>query len=136
MRAKIFAGFLGVLVIAVAGCVSTVGGGRTAGVPFLKDSVQGRYQRSVDEVYNAAKDVISANGVLERESVLHGETNVVKTAIGVVSQRTVYVRVEPVDSKITQVTVQTRNRDGGSDIDLAHELEKEIALRLVQQPPS
>jgi hypothetical protein len=30
------------------------------------------------------------------------------------------------------VTVQTRTPGGGSDIDLAHEIEKQIALKLVQ----
>jgi hypothetical protein len=30
------------------------------------------------------------------------------------------------------VTVQTRTPGGGSDIDLAHELEKQIALKLVR----
>jgi hypothetical protein len=113
------------------GCVRTVSGSRTAGVPFVKDTVEGRYERSVDEVFNAAKDVIAKNGVLNTESILHGETNKVKTVVGKVNQRTVYVRVESATPKITAVAVQTRNQNGAADVDLAHEIEKQIALRLV-----
>ncbi len=128
MHALALFGALGVL---VAGCVNTVSGGRTAAVPFMKDTVEGRYERSVDEVFTAAKDVIAKNGVLNTESILHGETNLVKTAIGKVNQRSVYIRVEPATPKITAVAVQARNQNGAADIELAHDIEKQIALRLV-----
>ena len=32
---------------------------------------------------------------------------------------------------VTRVVVQTRTRSGASDIDLAHDIEKQIALQLV-----
>ena len=76
--------------------------------------------------------MIIANGILSNESILHGETNTVKTAEGKVNQRTVYVRVEGVEPKVTAVSVQTRTSGGGSDIELAHEIEKQIALKLVR----
>jgi hypothetical protein len=119
-------------VLAVAGCVSTVDERKTAGVPFIKDKVGGRYERSVDQVAQAAKQVVTANGVLINESTLYNQTNAVKTVEGKVNQRTVWVRIEYVDPKVTEVTVQTRTPGGGSDIDLAHELEKQIALKLVR----
>jgi hypothetical protein len=50
---------------------------------------------------------------------------------GKVNQKNVWMRVAAVDPKITAVTVQSRSKMGGSDVDLAHELEKEIALQLV-----
>jgi uncharacterized protein DUF3568 len=126
-----FAILLG-MVLAGAGCVSTVDERKTAGVPFVKDRVQGRYERTVDQVASAAKQVVSSNGVLVNESVLYNSTNVVKTVEGKVNQRTVWVRIEAIDPKVTAVTVQTRTPGGGSDIDLAHEIEKQIALKLVQ----
>jgi hypothetical protein len=122
-----------VSVFLAAGCVRTVSGGRTAGVPFVKDTVEGRYERSVDQVFGAAKDVLSKNGVLDTESILHSSTNQVKTVVGRVNQRTVYVRVEAVTPAITAVAVQSRNQNGGSDLDLSHDIEKQIALRLVSQ---
>jgi len=115
-----------------AGCVHTVTDRTTAGVPFVKDTVEGRYERPLDQVYDAAKDVVKFNGTLVNESILHTETNMVKTVEGRVNQRRVWVRVEAVDPKVTGVAVQTRNPSGGTDIDLAHEIEKQIALKLVK----
>ena len=96
----------------------------------MKDKIEGRYERPVDEVFNAAKDVIRANGTLTKESILSSETNVVKAVEGRVNQRSVWVRVEQIDPKVSSVQVQARTKAGGTDIDLAHQLEKEIALKL------
>ncbi len=102
------------------------------GVPFIKDSVEGHYERPLDQVYDAAKEVVKFNGTLVSESILHTETNMVKTVEGKVNQRSVWIRVEAMDPKVTGVAVQTRTKGGGTDIDLAHELEKQIALKLVR----
>jgi hypothetical protein len=131
MKTIIFGILLGAVLVG-AGCVGTVDEHKTAGVPFIKDRVGGRYERSVDQVTQAAKQVVSVNGVLVNESTLYDQTNAVKTVEGRVNQRTVWVRIEFVDPKVTEVTVQTRTSGGGSDIDLAHELEKQIALKLVR----
>ena len=112
-----------------AGCVRTVNERTTAGMPFIKDRIEGRYERSVDQVFQAGKDVIKDNGVLVREGTLYS-TNEVKYLEGKVNQRSVWMRVEALDPKITSIVVQTRTQGGGSDIDLAHELEKEVALKL------
>lgn len=131
MRTTIFAVLLGALLVG-AGCVNTVNERSTAGMPFIKDRIEGRYERSVDQVFAAAKDVISSKGVLADESTLYGQTNTVKTIKGKINQRNVWVRVEGVDTKVTSVIVQTRTQGGGSDLDLAHEVEKEIALKLAR----
>ena len=57
--------------------------------------------------------------------------DLVKTVEGRINQRNVWVRVEQVDPKVTSVKVQTRTPSGGADLDLAHQVEKEIALKLV-----
>ena len=131
MKEKFFLLLLGASLI-TAGCISTVNDRHTAGVPFIKDRVEGRYERPLDQVYDAAKEVIKFNGAMVNESILHTETNMVKTVEGKVNQRTVWVRVEAMDPKITGVAVQTRTSGGGSDLDLAHEIEKQIALKLVK----
>ncbi len=128
MKTTIFVGFLGALLVG-AGCVSTVTDRTTAGVPFVKDSVQGRYERPVDQIFQAAKEVVRNMGALDNESVLY-QTNVVKTLTGKVNQRNVWIRVEAEDPKVTAVTVQARTQGGGGDLDLAHEIEKQIALKL------
>jgi PBP1b-binding outer membrane lipoprotein LpoB len=131
MKMKIFAALLGLAFI-TAGCVDTVSGRKTAGVPFIKDKIEARYERSVDDCFNAAKAVIAESGVLNNEGILHDQTNLVKTVEGKVNQRTVWVRVEQVEPKITAVSVQTRTSGGGSDIDLAAMIDKQIALKLVR----
>src|SRR5262250_1130955 len=88
---KIFVLLLGAVL--VGGCVGTVTGRKTGGVPFVKDTVEGRYERPLDQVFEAAKEVIKFNGTLVNESILHNETNTVKTAEGKVSQSTVWIRV-------------------------------------------
>lgn len=131
MRTAWMVGLLGVALVA-GGCVGTLDGRRQAGVPFVKDRVEGRYERPVERVYAAAREVIRFNGTLVRESTQHGETSTVRILEGKVNQRTVWVRVEPVDPKVTSVVVQVRTPAGGKDLDLAHEIEKQIALQLTR----
>jgi len=134
MKMKIFLALIGtVSTLALLGCVETVSNRKTVGVPYIKDTIEGRYERPLDQVHQAALDVIKFNGTLVNESIIHSETNTVKTVEGRVNQRNVWVRVEQVDPKVTSVKVQTRTPNGGSDIDLAHQIEKEIALKLVSR---
>jgi hypothetical protein len=132
MKTKFCAAVVGALIL-VIGCVKTVNERHTAGVPWVKDTVTGHYERSLDQVFDAAKEVVKANGRLLNESVIHAETNVVKTAEGKINDRTVWVRVEAAEPNVTGVSVQTRTPGGGSDINLAHEVEKQIALRLANK---
>src|SRR5438093_2602895 len=122
MKEKIFLALIGASLIGV-GCVPTVTGRSTGGVPFIKDAVEGHYERPLDQVFEAAKEVVKFNGTLINEGTHHTETNTFKTVEGKVNQRSVWVRVEATDPKVTGVTVQTRTTGGVSDLDLAHELE-------------
>jgi hypothetical protein len=131
MKAKIFAALVGIDIV-TAGCVSTVTDTHTAAVSFAKDRVEGRYQRTVDQVYQASVQVIQLNGMVVTEFIPHDTTNTVRSLQGKVNQCDVWLRVEAVDPQITQVCVQARTKWGGSNIDLAHELEKEIALQLAR----
>jgi hypothetical protein len=130
MRTTIFAVILAAG-LAATGCVSTVSGDKTAAVPFIKDQIRGRYERPLDQVFEAAKAVVTVNGTMIKEAILHTETNTVKTVEGKINQRSVWVRVEAVEPKFTEVVVQARTSGGGTDIDLAHDIEKQIALKLV-----
>jgi hypothetical protein len=131
MKTKFFAAFVGLLIVAT-GCINTVSGTKKAAVPFLKDRVDGRYLRTMDQVYQASVQVIQNSGVVITEFIPHDTTNVVRSLQGKVNQRNVWVRVQAVDPRTTEVTVQARTRAGGRDIELAHELEKEIALQLAR----
>jgi hypothetical protein len=129
MKKSIFAVLIGAVLVAV-GCVSTVNDRTTAGMPFIKDRVEGRYERTPDQIFTATKTVVGKLGTVVNESTLYNPTNTVRTVQGKVNQRTVWVRIEPLDPKVTAVIVQTRTPGGISDLDLAHEIEKEIALEL------
>lgn len=132
MKKEILAA-LGVMGMAflVAGCVGTVSGTYEPGFP-TKDSVVGRYQRPLDQVYSAAIFVVNNNGVLITEFMPHDTTNTVRAIKAKIDKEDVFIKVEAVDPQITQITVQARTTVGG-DVEEAHELEKEIALRLASQ---
>jgi hypothetical protein len=107
-----------------AGCVSTVDNRREAGDPLAKDKLIRVYERPVLQCWAAAKDVLSANGTIIHEDVMQS------TLTARVDTRTVRVKTESVDPKMTRVTVQVRTRMRYADLDLAGELDKQIALRL------
>ena len=129
MNTKLLVVVLGGIVL-VSGCVKTVNDRHTAAVPFVKDQFEGRYERSPDQVYAAALEVIKFNGTVSRESIVNPGANQLQTIEGKVNGRSVWVRVQAVDQKVTAVTVQVRTKGGGSDLDLTQELQKQIAVKL------
>jgi hypothetical protein len=135
MKTKFFLALLGLTLLAI-GCVDTVSGDKAGGAPFVKDKIRSRYERPAAEVYQAVKEVIMHDGVLVNENTLHGQTNAVnqvRLAVhGKVNECRVWVSVEQITPAITEVTVQTRKGNGYADIDLAAQLDKEIALKLVR----
>src|SRR6185295_3645259 len=108
------------LAVLIAGCVNTVDGRKNPGVPFVKDKIEGSYERPVARVFAAAKEVLAFNGVLTGENTLNNSLE------AKVNTRTVWVRVDKIDEEVTRVIVQVRANAGGADIDLAHEIEKQI----------
>ena len=116
--------------VLVAGCVQTVNDRHAFAVSPGKDKFESRYERSVDQVYAAALEVIKANGTISRESVINPGTNAVKTIEAKVNGRNVWVRVQAVDAKVTAVTVQVRTTGGGTDLDLTQQLQNQIGIKL------
>ncbi len=114
----------------VVGCINTVTGTKTAAVPFLKDRVEARYERAADQVFAAAKSALTRNGTIDSAGALFNQTNAVSVVSGKVKQASVYIRVEALEPHLSDVTVQVRGNHGGADVDLAHEIDKEIALEL------
>jgi hypothetical protein len=127
MKKSLFA-FLGWAGIAAlcAGCYTDLSGHMHAGVPggLTKDRITSRYQRPVPEIFAAAKKVLSYNGTLT------GENTIDNTLRARIDTRTVDVRVTQVEPNVSQVVVQARRKGGTADIDLASEIDKQIALRL------
>jgi uncharacterized protein DUF3568 len=128
-RTKFFS-LLGVCVGALwfAGCVSTVDGHSKGAVPWGKDKIESRYERSPEQVLNGAKEVIKDMGTLT------GDNTILKSIEGKVNTRSVWVRVEEIDPKVTQLVVQCRTKGGAADADLASEIDKRVALWLASHP--
>jgi len=109
-----------------AGCVKTVDGRDEAAVPFVKDKLESRYERSVAQVLEAATYVLNQNGKLVANNTVNNSLE------GRVNQTSVWIKVDQIDAAkpITQITVQTRTKGRVADIDLAHEIDKQVALYL------
>ena len=129
MKTKMLVVLLGGLVL-VSGCVSTVNDRHAFALSPGADQYEGRYERPVDQVYAAAVEVIKYNGTISRETILNPGPNQARTIEAKVNTRKVWVRVEPVDSKVTSVKVQVRTDGGGRDQQLTQELQKQIAVKL------
>jgi hypothetical protein len=120
---------LTVLTGLLTGCVETLDGHTEPGVPFFKDKVEGRYERSLAQVLDASRAVIKFNGQLISDNVVNNSLE------GRIDQMWVFVKVDEIDGgaggkSLTRVTVQARNKFGGTNVDLAHEIEKQIAIQL------
>ena len=127
MKVKILT--LGVcgMALALSSCVSTLDGKHKAGWPFAADTVEGRYERSPDQVWQAAKDTLNFNGKVTVENVVG------KTLEAKVDTRTVWMLVEPINPNppyLTRLLTQVRTKGGGTDKRLAAELDKQVAVRL------
>lgn len=130
---KLFFSLLSVAVLAAGGtgCITTVDGHKSAGVPLTKDRIVSRYQIPVESVFVAAKEVLAAEkGGL---GVLQSENRVNNSLVAKVNTRMVYVKVTEVEPNITEIVVQVRTDAGWADVDWAAEIDKQIALRLKVQ---
>ena len=112
------------LALLVAGCVRTVDNRKMAGNPLTKDKIIRVYERPVLQTWAAAKEVLAANGTIIHEDLMQS------TLTAKIDTRTVLVKVEAVDAKMSRVTTQVRTKMRNSDLDLAGEIDKQIALRL------
>ena len=123
-----------VLALTAVGCISTVSGNRTGTFWFNSDRVEARYERPIDQVFTAAKSVLAHNGTLTLDGSASGQTNAVRVLEGQVKQHPVWIRVEGLDARLTEIKVQARTSKnmGVADLDLAHEIDKEIALQLTR----
>src|SRR5271169_3695185 len=128
MSTKLFA-ILSGAVLLTAGCVGTVTGGKTAGMPVGTDTFENRYRETPDTIFQATKEVIKADGVLTDEGIKYGETNAVQVVQGRINEGSIYVRIAPVDAQVTSVVVQARTKGGGADVQMAHQVAMEIALK-------
>lgn len=124
---KLFVVSLLAAVVGVStGCYSTETGRTKFGLPFAKDVIVSRYSKPVATVFAAAKEVLAFNGTLTSENLIDN------TLTARADSKTIYVKVAEVEAGISQISTQVRGSAGGPDIDLASEIDKQIAIKLAQ----
>jgi hypothetical protein len=119
----VFAAALSALALFVSGCVSTPTGTSTFGLPS-KGTATARYPRTVEQVVAATRVVLARKGHVSSDNIIDN------TFKAKVNERDVWVKITKVDDKVTELVIMVRGNLTG-DIDLAHDLDKEIALQLV-----
>ena len=112
------------LVALTVGCYHSVDGRRRAGPPFVKDRIESRYERPVDQIFEAAREVLAFNGTLT------GENTISKSFEARIDNNKIWVKLDEVEPGICRVVVQARKSGGGGNVALASEIDKQIALAL------
>ena len=118
------------LTLGFVGCVSKVTEDKLGPKPAYKDRVETRYQRRVDQVFEASKRALNSYGNVTRASNVLTSTNDVRTVEGYINGQAVYIRIEKVDQKTTAAVIQVRTKLGGTDLRTASEMAQEIAVQL------
>jgi hypothetical protein len=117
--------------LGVTGCVSSKVTDQNPGkMPAYRDRVESRYERPLNEVFEATKRALNSYGNITEEGSLFAGTNQVRTIAGSINQRGVWMRLEGLAPSVTSVTIQIRAKLGGTDLRMAHELEDRIKLEL------
>jgi hypothetical protein len=118
------------LTLSLVGCVAKVTEEKPGAKPGYKDRVETRYQRNVDQVFEASKRALNSYGNVTRASNVLTSTNDVRTVEGYINGQGVYIRIEKVDSKTTSTVIQVRTKLGGTDLRTASEMAQEIVVQL------
>lgn len=116
--------------VVLAGCVGTVTENQPGLKPAYQDRLEGRYLKSVDEVFEAAKRALNSFGTVSSEGKVLTGSNQVRVAEGEINGRRIYVRIEEIDPQVTGAIVQVRTRMGGTDLRIAKDLIRRIAVEL------
>ena len=116
--------------LGLVGCVGKVTETNPGFKPAYQDRVEMRYQRKVDQVFEASKRALNSYGNVTRASNVLTSTNDVRTVEGFINGQAVYIRIAEVDPKTTAAVVQVRTKLGGTDLHTASEMAHEIAVQL------
>jgi len=118
------------VVLTLAGCVGKVTETTPGRKPAYQDRVTNQYQKSVDQVFEAAKQAVTSFGNVTRADTVLAATNQVRTVDGLINGRSIYIRLEEVKPKTTTAVVQVRTKAGGTDLRLAADVVRQIGVYL------
>jgi hypothetical protein len=112
------------LLLATTACVKTVDGGSKAGWPAWKDTIKSKYEMPLDKVVIAARKTLAENGTITKDDIANN------ALVAKVNTSTVFVKITEDQPGVTLVLTQARKKGGGGHVDLAAEIDKQIALNL------
>ena len=114
----------------VAGCVGTVTQDKPGNLPAYRDRVENRFNRPANQVFEAAKRAFNSYGTITRESISPPGPNQLCFIEGTMNQYGVWIRIEGISASATKMIVQVRAPMGGTNLEMANELEKQTAVEL------
>ncbi|MGC3957160.1 MAG: hypothetical protein QM813_04095 [Verrucomicrobiota bacterium] len=118
------------VVLGLVGCVGKVTETTPGSKPAYRDRVTNRYQKTVDQVFEATKQAVTSFGNVTRADTVPAATNQVRTVEGMINGREIYVRIEALAPKNTEAVVQVRTKTGGTDLRLAADVVRQIGVYL------
>lgn len=118
------------LVCGLTGCVHTVTENQPGQLPAYRDRVEMRYQKPLDVVFESAKRALNSYGNITSEGKVFATTNAVRIVEGQVNGRSVYMRLEQIDPLVTSAIVQVRTKMGGTDLRVASDIVRRIAVEM------
>lgn len=127
MKKKLF-WVVGVLILPIAfsGCaLFLVGAGAAGGIAVSKDTIEGHFDKKLEAVWKASREVLMREGFIRIEDKLHGEIE------AEVKKSQVKIEILPVSEKTVRMRVKARK---GHKLlpnpDLANELYNQIFHKL------
>ena len=93
---------LGAALSFASGCYTTQEGRHQFGTPWGKDTIESRYERPVDKVFDAARETLGFNGTLTSEN------RIANTLTAQIDKRTVWIAVDEVQPGVSRIKVQAR----------------------------
>ena len=112
------------------GCVHTVTENQPGQLPAYRDRVEMRYQKPLEVVFEAGKRALNSYGNITSEGKVFATTNAVRIVEGQVNGRSVYMRMEQLDPQVTSAIVQVRTKLGGTDLRVAADIVRRIAVEM------
>lgn len=114
----------------LVGCVNTVTQNQPGTLPAYRDRIETRQQKPIEPVFEASKRALNSFGNITAEGKVFVGTNQVRIIEGSINGRSVYMRVEEIDPQVTAVLVQVRTKLGGTDLQIAKDVVRRIAVEL------
>jgi len=119
-----------VVALFLVGCVNTVTQNQPGTLPTYRDRLETRQQKPLEPVFEASKRALNSFGNITAEGKVFVGTNQVRIVEGNINGRAVYMRVEEINPQLTSVLVQVRTKMGGTDLSVAKDVVRRIAVEL------